>query len=216
MLKTLVSSFLARHRAARLTRPTRLAAALMGCCLMAVLLLSCSSDENEYCSYPCRFVFNTQRHGQSAALMGVTSGTGVFCKVTTTIRGGAQYYRFENNAGLTDNVIFTQEDKQTTVLLGLNGSLIVGWSNLDDPKQFYAFDGECPNCFSPYDSSNVVNLNGGTGKLKKGGSSAFVCCRESVDYRHRAVGSAGGVVAVELTPVVARCHVAARVEVILD
>ena len=24
-----------------------------------------------------------------------------------------------------------------------------GWSNLDDPKQFYAFDGECPNCFSP-------------------------------------------------------------------
>ena len=149
MLKTLVSSFLARHRAARLTRPTRLAAALMGCCLMAVLLLSCSSDENEYCSYPCRFVFNTQRHGQSAALMGATSGTGVFCKVTTTIRGGAQYYRFENNGGLTDNVIFTQEDKQTTVLLGLNGSLIVGWSNLDDPKQFYAFDGECPNCFSP-------------------------------------------------------------------
>ena len=117
MLKTLASSFLARHRAARLTHPTRLAAALMGCCLMAVLLLSCSSDENEYCSYPCRFVFNTQRHGQSAALMGATSGTGVFCKVTTTIRGGAQYYRFENNAGLTDNVIFTQEDKQTTVLL---------------------------------------------------------------------------------------------------
>ena len=35
------------------------------------------------------------------------------------------------------------------MLLGLNGSLIVGWSNLDDPKQFYAFDGECPNCFSP-------------------------------------------------------------------
>ena len=44
---------------------------------------------------------------------------------------------------------------------------------------------------------------------------AIVSCGESVDYRHRAVGSAGGVVAVELTPVVARCHVAARVEVIL-
>ena len=117
--------------------------------VVAAAATSCSDAENEYSSYPCRFVFNTARHGQSAALMSAMTGTGVFCKVTTTIRGGAQYYRFENNAGLTDNVIFTQEDKQTTVLLGLNGSLIVGWSNLDDPKQFYAFDGECPNCFSP-------------------------------------------------------------------
>ena len=64
-------------------------------------------------------------------------------------------------------------------------------------------------------SRNVVNLNGVTGKQKKSGSSALVACGESVDYRHRAVGSAGGVIAVELTPVVARCHVAARVEVIL-
>ena len=77
----------------------------------------------------------------------------VVCMGTCGIAAGAKIVLNtivdELEAKGLDNVIVTQEDKQTTVLLGLNGSLIVGWSNLDDPKQFYAFDGECPNCFSP-------------------------------------------------------------------
>ena len=117
--------------------------------VVAAAATSCSDAENEYSSYPCRFVFNTARHGQSAALMSAMTGTGVFCKVTTVMEGGARYYRFSNNAGLTDKVIFTKEDQETTVLLGTNSSIIVGFGNLDDPKQIYAYDGECPNCFSP-------------------------------------------------------------------
>ena len=127
-------------------RPALVVAATM---VVAAAATSCSDAENEYSSYPCRFVFNTARHGQSAALMSAMTGTGVFCKVTTVMEGGARYYRFSNNAGLTDKVIFTKEDQETTVLLGTNSSIIVGFGNLDDPKQIYAYDGECPNCFSP-------------------------------------------------------------------
>ena len=117
--------------------------------LCAVLLAACSKADGEYSTRPCRFVFNTLRHSQSAALMSATSGTGVFCRVTLTMHGGARYYHFETNAGLQDEVIFTAEDQQSTVLLGMNSSLIIGYGNLDDPKPFYAYDGECPNCFSP-------------------------------------------------------------------
>lgn len=127
---------------------TALAAAL----ILAVSLwglVSCSKADNEFSSYPCRFVFNTSRHGQSAALLSTVGGTGMFCKVSKTVRGGAQYYHFENNAGQADDVIFTTEDTQSTVLLGLNGSIIIGFGNLDVPKTFYAYDTECPNCFSP-------------------------------------------------------------------
>ena len=117
--------------------------------VVAAAATSCSDAENEYSSYPCRFVFNTARHGQSAALMSAMTGTGVFCKVTTVMEGGARYYRFSNNAGLTDKVLFTKDDQETTVLLGTNSSIIVLFVNLDAPKQIYAYDGECPNCFSP-------------------------------------------------------------------
>ena len=124
-------------------------AAALAVVAVLVGLASCSKADNEFSSYPCRFVFNTSRHGQSAALLSTVGGTGVFCKVSKTVRGGAQYYHFETNAGLTDDVIFTTEDQQSTVLLGLNGSIIIGYGNLDVPKTFYAYDTECPNCFSP-------------------------------------------------------------------
>ena len=138
-----------RHGMAALV-PACTAAWLTAMTLAAALLLAaCSKADSEYTTYPCRFVFNTQRHGQSAALMSTVSGTGIFCKVTKTVKGGAQYYHFETNAGLSDDVIFTTEDTQSTVALGMNGSLIFGYGNLDVPKTFYAYDGECPNCFAP-------------------------------------------------------------------
>ena len=31
--------------------------------------------------------------------------------------------------------------------IGMNGRLIVGYSNMEYPPVFYAYDGECPNCF---------------------------------------------------------------------
>lgn len=120
--------------------------------LSALLLantLACSDADSLYCCYPCRFVFNTNTHSHSAALMAAATGRGVFCAVTTTLHGGATYYAFNTNMGTSDEVIFTAEDQRSTVLLGLNNRIIVGNGNLDDPTTFYAYDGECPNCFSP-------------------------------------------------------------------
>lgn len=115
----------------------------------AALLLMAGCGENEYSKAPCRFVFNMNTHSQSAALLSTVNSKGIFCKVTKTIKGGATYYHFATNQGLSDDVIFTVEDQSTTVLLGLNGSVIFGYGNLDDPAVFYGYDGECPNCFDP-------------------------------------------------------------------
>ena len=113
------------------------------------LLVSCSDADSLYCRYPCRFVFNTNTHALSAALNAAVTGRGVFCTVTTTLQSGATYYAFHTNMGTEDKVIFTAEDQNTTVLLGLNHRIILGYGNLDDPAVIYAYDGECPNCFSP-------------------------------------------------------------------
>ena len=75
--------------------------------MMALLPASCGDTMSEYSTYPCRFVFNTATHAHSAALGSAVGGTGIFCKVTTVIKGGARYYRFTTNQNMTDDVIFT-------------------------------------------------------------------------------------------------------------
>lgn len=118
----------------------------MGAILM---LIGCSGAEYEYSNKPCRFVFNMNTHANSAALRSAVGGTGVFCRVTKTLSGGAQYYSFSTNQGLSDKVIYTAEDQRTTVIIGINNSIILGYGNLDNPAVFYGFDGECPNCYDP-------------------------------------------------------------------
>ena len=84
--------------------------------LSALLLantLACSDADSLYCRYPCRFVFNTNTHSHSAALMAAATGRGVFCAITTTLHGGATYYAFNTNMGTSDEVIFT--DRKSVV-----------------------------------------------------------------------------------------------------
>ncbi|CCZ15474.1 putative uncharacterized protein [Prevotella sp. CAG:487] len=116
---------------------------------MALLPASCGDTMSEYSTYPCRFVFNTATHAHSAALGSAVGGTGIFCKVTTVIKGGARHYRFTTNQNMTDDVIFTAEDERVSVLLGMNNAIWFGYGNLDIPPVFYAYDAECPNCFNP-------------------------------------------------------------------
>ena len=68
--------------------------------MMALLPASCGDTMSEYSTYPCRFVFNTATHAHSAALGSAVGGTGIFCKVTTVIKGGARHYRFTTNSGV--------------------------------------------------------------------------------------------------------------------
>lgn len=116
---------------------------------LAFMFQSCDGVMSEYSSRPCRFVFNTATHSHSPSLSSAVGGTGIFCKVTTVLKGGAQYYRFSTNQNMTDDVIFTAEDQRTTVLLGMNNAIWFGYGNLDVPPVFYAYDAECPNCFNP-------------------------------------------------------------------
>lgn len=111
--------------------------------------VSCGDSVNEFSDYPCRFVFNMNTHANSAALRSAVSSVGVFCKVTQVVKGGASYYHFSTNQGLSDEVIFTAEDQRTTVSLGTNNGIWLGFGNLDTPPIFYGYDAECPNCFDP-------------------------------------------------------------------
>lgn len=116
---------------------------------LVALLSACGDTQSEYSTYPCRFVFNMNTHANSAALRSAVGSTGIFCKVTKTLKGGASYYHFETNQGLSDDVIFTAEDTRTTVSLGMNKAIWFGYGNLDVPAVFYGYDNECPNCFDP-------------------------------------------------------------------
>lgn len=126
--------------------------------LALALVLSACTTEFTYTDIPCRFVFNMNRHLISPALQSAVGGRGVYCKVTTTIKGGASYFHFQTNDGLEDDVPFIEEDKRMTLILGSNGALWFGFSNIDTDNNgqpvfyepvFYAYDAECPNCFDP-------------------------------------------------------------------
>ncbi|MGM9705339.1 MAG: hypothetical protein ACI3YB_05035 [Prevotella sp.] len=110
---------------------------------------SCGDTTPEYSKRHCRFVFNTSTHAHSAALQSTLASTGIFCKVTKIIKGGAEHFHFATNQNLEDDVIFTAEDQRTTVLLGGNNGIYIGYGNLDIPPIFYCYDAECPNCFNP-------------------------------------------------------------------
>lgn len=123
--------------------------ALATSCLSVLLLSSCTEVENTYCRFPCRFVFNMQRHGISLALNTMASTPGVFCDVSRVLHKGASYFRFATNHQQCDSVIFTQEDALSTVLIGVHNGIIIGFGAFDSPPIFYAYDAQCRNCFDP-------------------------------------------------------------------
>lgn len=143
---------------------------------VALLSIGCTSN-SEYSRYPCRFVFNTQQHANSAALLSASNpaSPGVFCKVSTVMKGGAEYFHFATNQGQSDDVPFTSIDKQTTVALGMNNGLIFGYGNLSDPMTFYGYDAECPNCFNP---DNIPVVSRPLSMTDAGMARCAVCKRE--------------------------------------
>lgn len=117
--------------------------------LLCLMQSACTEVDNTYCRFPCRFVFNMQRHGISLALNTMVSTPGVFCDVSHVMHKGVSYYRFQTNHGQCDSVIFTQEDVLSTVLIGVHNGLIIGYGTFDTPYKLYAYDAQCRNCFDP-------------------------------------------------------------------
>ena len=120
-------------------------------CLLVLLTLclavSCDDVQNEFTSQHCYFVFDNTAHQDATLASAMTPYSGIFVTVTTTMRGGASYFRFQSNQGTSSEAIFNAIDQKRTVQLGMNNGLIVGYGLLSDPPVFYAFDRECPNCY---------------------------------------------------------------------
>ena len=123
--------------------------------LFTLLLLTGCGAEQEYSSWPCRFIYDNSIHlDQTLATATNPVVTGIFCKITERVQGGIKYFVFENNQGLSSEQRETAEDLRMNLRLGLNGGIIVGFSNFNG---FAAYDIQCPNCVRK--ENNRVNPN---------------------------------------------------------
>lgn len=115
--------------------------------LVMLALTACGNTENEYSSVSCNFIFDNSRHTDAVAASAMTPNSGVFAIVTIKLSNSAYYFVFNDNQGNSSLVIFDAIDQKRSYQVGMNGGLIVGYGSSIDGI-FYAFDRECPNCFS--------------------------------------------------------------------
>ncbi|MBQ9678291.1 MAG: hypothetical protein IJV44_09175 [Prevotella sp.] len=114
--------------------------------LFSLLLLTSCGAENEYTSWPCRFIYDNSIHLDQTLAVAINPVVhGIFCMITEESRGGSKYLIFENNQGASSRQIETAEELRNNLRLGLNNGIIVGVQNLGD-YSFTAYDVQCPNC----------------------------------------------------------------------
>lgn len=114
--------------------------------LAALALLTACSDGFTYSGYPCHVVIDNGVHQDATLATAMNAASpGVFCTVTAD--EPRHRYCFENNSGLSSVKTFTAVDMRLTRSLGQNNGIIVGFGSLT--SVFYAYDRECPACFSP-------------------------------------------------------------------
>lgn len=126
------------------------AAFAMAVAAVAAALSGCTKAEEEYSDEPCYFVFDNSVH-QDATLASAMSAMspGVFCHISETERSGATFFVFENNHGLSSEKRANAVDQQRSRRLGRRNGIIVGYGNGDITNPvFYAYDAQCPVCYS--------------------------------------------------------------------
>lgn len=115
--------------------------------LVVLLMLSgCGKLEDEYSiKYRCRFLFNNAIHNNTRIQAACTSW-GTFVHITLTGNRTVKLEVFGQDAELVQPVASEQPEHYA---LGIdNGSgLFIGCSSFNDGA-IYAFDGQCPNCYS--------------------------------------------------------------------
>ncbi|MBR4921333.1 MAG: hypothetical protein IKZ62_08465 [Prevotella sp.] len=125
-----------------------------------IFLLSCGAEQ-EYSSWPCRFIYDNSIHLDATLSTAMNySSRGVFCKITTSSTGGVKYYNFVNNDGLSSQQRETALEKEGHYRLGLNEGIIVGFQTLNTEGGnggFAAYDLQCPNCVRK--ENNTANPN---------------------------------------------------------
>lgn len=116
---------------------------------VAVLLSACGDTQNEFSSSSCYLVIDNSKHlDQTLATAMNSMSSGVFCIVYEQPRNGVETYYFLNNHGLSSYKTLNAEDLRRTRVIGAyNASgIMVGYGSLDGV--FYAYDRQCPNCYS--------------------------------------------------------------------
>lgn len=113
--------------------------------LLLLVLCACGGTENEFSRRPCNLIIENNLHNDATLASAMQPQAGIFVCITVSGASPA-YFVFTNNQGLTSKSIFNAKDQQRTLILGMNGGLIVGQSFYGT---FYAYDLQCPNCFDP-------------------------------------------------------------------
>ena len=120
--------------------------------LTILLATACGDDGFKYSDYHCNLSVDNATHQDATLATAMDANApGTFCIISSTRKGGALWFTFANNHGLSSESIFNAIDQrlESQKHIGLNGRLIIGYGNMDHPAHFYAYDGECPKCFQP-------------------------------------------------------------------
>lgn len=116
--------------------------------LFPLFFSSCSEEEKTYSDFHPNLTIDNATHLDAtlATAMDIAS-PGVWCHISTTMRGGAYYFIFNNNQGLTSESIFNAIDsrQESQRHVGMYNGIIIGFSIFGDG--FYAYDAQCPDCF---------------------------------------------------------------------
>lgn len=119
---------------------------------LVAVLTGCGDEAFTYSDYHCNLTIDNSTHLDATLATAMDANSpGVYCIISTKMQGGAKYFTFANNQGLSSQSIFkaTDDRLESQKHVGMNGRLIVGYGNMDNPATFRAYDGECPDCFDP-------------------------------------------------------------------
>ena len=117
--------------------------------LLSLLLgiMACGDVQNEFTSERCFVLFDNMIHSNAVLAGAMTPNSGIYVRITLTVKDGARCFLFENNQGQSSISKLNAKDEKPPQIVGQNDGLIVGFCMLETPAVFYAFDAECPNCF---------------------------------------------------------------------
>lgn len=148
---------------------------------LALTLNACHGSQFEYSGQGCYLVIDNATHQDATLASAMTPYSNVFVTITQTLHGGASYFHFASNQGGTPTEsIFNAIDKRRSVIIGMNGGLIVGYGSLSDPLTFYAFDRECPNCFD----SNQLPVRSYPLQTASNGIATCATCKRKYDLNN--------------------------------
>ena len=121
--------------------------------LACALLSSCGKVENEFSDRRAYFIFDNQVQNNAVLASAMSPHSNVFVTVSMQTRYSGQNSYVEFNfvaggGGAQQASKATAVDQNRGVVLGINNGLILGYGLLSDPPVFYAYDLQCPNCYS--------------------------------------------------------------------